>query len=389
MSGATRERPQLLVVVGPTGSGKTELAHAVALARAGEIVSADAFAIYRGLDVGTAKPSAAQRSEVRYHMLDVADPEEAYSAGRYAEEARPIVEDIARRGRLPIVCGGSGFYVSALLSGLPPGAGARGGAAARARAMGAQREGRRRRTASCRVNDPVSAGRIPVANLKYTLRALEVLLSTGAAASTRAVAGDGWARSFRVRMLGLRPSRAQLHARIEDRVRRMLDSGWGEEVRRLLDSGLSRDSNSFQAIGYREVAEWMLGRISREEAEVEIRERDAWPRQAAGDVVRARARDPVVEPRGGALRRARATFGRGRRGDAMNKAPINVQDSFFYNLRKDNVPVTVRLTSGEDRMGRLRRFDKFALVLEVDGREEMIYKHAIASIRAESLPAGS
>ncbi len=261
--------PQLLVIVGPTGSGKTELAHAVALARAGEIVSADAFAIYRGLDVGTSKPSAAQRSEVRYHMVDVADPAEAYSAGRYAGQARPIVEDIARRGRLPIVCGGSGFYVSALLSGLPPGPaledGLRPALARWARARGPDAAHR-----FLSVNDPVSAGRIPAANLKYTLRALVVLLSTGAAASTRAVAGDGWARSFRVRVLGLRPSRAQLHARVEDRVRRMLDSGWGEEVRRLLDSGLSRDSNSFQAIGYREVAEWMLGRISREEAVVDI-----------------------------------------------------------------------------------------------------------------------
>ena len=137
------------------------------------------------------------------------------------------------------------------------------------------------------------------------------------------------------------------------------------------------------------MAEWILGRTSREEAEVEIvsATRGLAKRQATWFARERGIR--VVEPRGGAFRRARATFGRGRRGDAMNKAPINVQDSFFYNLRKDNVPVTVRLTSGEDRMGRLRRFDKFALVLEVEGREEMIYKHAIASIRAESLPAGS
>jgi tRNA dimethylallyltransferase len=262
-------RPDLLVIVGPTGSGKTDVAHAVALARGGEVVSADAFAVYRGLDVGTAKPSAAQRSEVRYHMLDVADSEEPYSAGRYASEARPVVEGIARRGRLPIVCGGSGFYVSALLSGLPPGPalaeGLRLPLARWARARGPEAAHR-----FLRLNDPVSAARIPVANLKYTLRALEVLLSTGAAASAREASGDRWADRFRVRMLGLRPPRAQLHARIEDRVRRMLQSGWGEEVRRLLDGGLSRDSNSFQAIGYREVAEWMLGRISREEAELEI-----------------------------------------------------------------------------------------------------------------------
>jgi tRNA dimethylallyltransferase len=262
-------RPDVLVIVGPTGAGKTEVAHAVARARRGEVVSADAFAVYRGLDVGTAKPPAALRSEVRYHMLDIAGPGEPFSAGRYANEARPIVEDIVRRGNLPIVCGGSGFYVGALLWGLPPGPaleeGLRLSLARWARARGPEAAHR-----FLAVNDAVSAARIPVANLKYTLRALEVLLSTGAAASARDVSGDRWAERFRVCLIGLRPARAQLHARIEDRVRRMLDSGWGEEVRRLLDSGLPRDSNSFQAIGYREVAEWMLGRISREEAEVEI-----------------------------------------------------------------------------------------------------------------------
>ncbi len=262
-------RPPLFLVVGPTGSGKTELAHALALREGGEVVSADAFAVYRGLDVGTAKPSREQRAEVRYHMVDVAEPGEPYSAGRFAGEARPIVEDIARRGRLPIVCGGSGFYVSALLGGLPPeperGEGLRPALAAWARLRGPEAAHR-----LLRMNDPVSAARIPVANLKYTLRALEILLSTGVPASARPVSGDTWAQMFRVRKLGLLPPRAQLHARIEDRVRRMLESGWDEEVRRLLDGGLSRDSNSFQAIGYREVAEWVLGRLSQREVEVQI-----------------------------------------------------------------------------------------------------------------------
>jgi tRNA dimethylallyltransferase len=262
-------KPTLLVIVGPTGSGKTDLAHRVALEAGGEIVSADAFAVYRGLDVGTAKPTAAQRAEVPYHMLDVADPPEPFSAGRYANEARAIVEEIASRGRLPIVVGGSGFYVSALLTGLPPGPALDEGLRPALLAW-AERRGAATAHRFLSLNDPVSASRIPVANLKYTLRALEVLLTTGSAPSARSVSGDGWADAFRVRMLGLRPTRAQLHARIEDRVRRMLDSGWDEEVRRLLAGGLSRNSNSFQAIGYREVAEWVLGNISREEAEVEI-----------------------------------------------------------------------------------------------------------------------
>ena len=262
-------RPALLVVLGPTGAGKSEVAHAIALAAGGEIVSADAFAVYRGMDVGTDKPSAQRRREVRYHMVDVADPEEPFSAGRFADEARRAVEQIAARRALPIVCGGSGFYLTALLEGLPPGphrddrlreglaawAGRAGGAAAH-RLLA--------------VNDPASASRIPVRNVKYTLRALEILLLSGSPASARLPQADAWSRRFRVVRIGLRPNPAQLHVRIEDRVRRMVDSGWDQEVRRLLDRGLASDSNSFQAIGYQEVAEWILGRISRPEAEGRI-----------------------------------------------------------------------------------------------------------------------
>ena len=262
-------RPPLVALFGPTGSGKSAVAHAAALALGGEIVSADAFAVYRGMDIGTDKPSPEARREVPHHLVDVAEPEEAFSAGRWADEARRAVEDVAARGRVPIVVGGSGFYLSALLDGLPAGpvrddpvrerlhdwAVARGEAVAR-------------RFLS--LNDPVSAARIPAGNLRYVLRALEILLLTGAPASARLPPEDGWARRFRVIRVHLRPDPAALGVRIEARVRRMLDAGWDEEVRRLLDRGLSVDANSFQAIGYREVAEWVLGRTSRQQAETEI-----------------------------------------------------------------------------------------------------------------------
>jgi tRNA dimethylallyltransferase len=264
-----KSAPPLLVVVGPTGSGKTELAHAVALRRDGEIVSADAFAVYRGLDVGTAKPSARARAEVRYHLLDVAEPGEAFSAGRWAEQARSIIEEIFARGKLPIVCGGSGFYVSSLLEGLPPGAlqddRLRRGLAEWAESRGA---GKAHRVLS--VNDPAAASRIPVGNLRYTLRALEIVFQTGRPASSRRPLPRARAHGHRVIKIGLRPDRAQLHVRIRDRVRGMLEAGWGEEVRGLLEAGIPLESNSFQAIGYREVAEWVHGQISRQEAEERI-----------------------------------------------------------------------------------------------------------------------
>ena len=265
----TDSRPPLVVILGPTASGKSEVAHSLALARRGEIVSADAFAVYRGFDVGTAKPDARRRTEIRYHMLDVADPEEVFSAGRFAREARRVIEECVGRGRLPIVCGGSGFYVSALLGALPPGA-EQDKSAREALSRWATLRGASEAHRFLSVNDPLSAARIPVGNLKYTLRALEILLSTGQPASARVPEGDLWPRRFTVLKIGLRPTASQLHARIEDRVRRMLDEGWDAEVRRLLDQGLSWDSNSLQAIGYREVAEWVLGRISHEEARERI-----------------------------------------------------------------------------------------------------------------------
>ena len=258
----------LLVVLGPTGAGKSAVAHEVALSCKGEIVSADAFAVYRGFDIGTAKPTPRERREVPYHLLDVAGPSETFSAGRWAREARAAVEEITRRGRLAIVCGGSGFYIEALLQGLPP-----GDPPHPALRSALARWGRSRPSAARRfleINDPISAARIPAGNLRYALRAIEVLLATGIPASARMRAGDGWAARFRIIRLGVAPSREDLYARIEARVRRMLDAGWDAEVRRLLANGVSLEANGFQAIGYREVAEWVSGRSDREETERRI-----------------------------------------------------------------------------------------------------------------------
>jgi len=250
------KKPTLLVVLGPTGAGKTDVAHRIALARAGEILSADAFAVYRGFDVGTAKPSPARRREVPYHLIDVADPSETFSAGRWAREAREIVERIVARGRLPIVCGGSGFYIRALLGGLPP-----GDAVDPARRAALARWGNRRPDSAARMlalSDPEAASRIAPGNRRYVLRALEILLETGRPASARLPVADGWADRFRVVKVGVRPAAADLYARIARRVGEMLEAGWEDEVRGLLARGVSRNANAFEAIGYRELADATL-----------------------------------------------------------------------------------------------------------------------------------
>jgi tRNA dimethylallyltransferase len=243
-------------VLGPTGAGKSEFAHEVARSRGGEIVSADAFAVYRGLDVGTDKPSPERRRQVPYHLIDVADPDETYSAGRWQHEARATIEDITARRRLAIVCGGSGFYIQALLEGLPPGEARDPQLRAALTRWGSRNPAGARRLLA--VNDAAAAGRIAPGNLRYVLRALEVLLVTGRRPSARLPGGDTWASQYRVTKVGVSRAREDLYARIARRVREMLEAGWEEEVGRLLAEGYSSGANAFGAIGYRELADAVL-----------------------------------------------------------------------------------------------------------------------------------
>ena len=264
----TAARPPLLVVLGPTGSGKTDLAHQVALRTGGEIVSADAFAVYRGFDVGTDKPERARREEVRYHLVDAADPGEPFTAGRWARQAREAIEGIAQRSALPIVCGGTGFYVSALLDSLPPSDPRESALRVPLAAWAQARPASARRMLE--LLDPASAARIPEANRRYTLRALEILLASGQRASGRPRGSDGWTERWRVVRVGLLRERDDLYARIAARVRQMLEAGWREEVSRLLEAGVPLGSNAFRAIGYREVAAWTQGLADRAETERKI-----------------------------------------------------------------------------------------------------------------------
>lgn len=254
----------LLVVLGPTGSGKTALAVALAVQFGGEVLSCDSVAVYRGLAIGAAKPTAAERAAVPHHLLDMLDPSDAMTAGDWARAARAAAHDVAARDRLPIVSGGTGLYLRAFLEGLAPlparcpQLSGRLGRAARARAPGYLHRllGRL---------DPVSAARIHAHDESKLVRALEIrLLGAGSPA-----AGRDPLRGFRVLKLGLAPGRAALYARLNRRVERMFADGLLEETRALRERW-GADAQALGALGYREAGAVLDGRLSLDAARAAV-----------------------------------------------------------------------------------------------------------------------
>jgi tRNA dimethylallyltransferase len=240
----------VIAIVGPTAIGKTALAEELALRLDGEIVSADSMQVYRGMDIGTAKPEAGN-GRVRYHLIDVVEPGAPFSAALYQELARDAIGDIAARGRLPIVCGGTGLYVRAALDDLRFPAGEqesqlRSDLEALAGEIGAAALHER-----LRAIDPPSAALIHPKNVRRTLRALE-MAEEGVSYADQASGFSSRAEYYPTTQIGLDMAREQLYARIDARVDAMLDAGLVDEVRRLLDAGFREALTARQAIGYKE-----------------------------------------------------------------------------------------------------------------------------------------
>ena len=253
-----------IAVVGATCTGKSTLALALARRFDGELVNADALQVYRGFDRGTAKPDGATRAAVPHHLIDVLDPREPFSAGEFARRARAVIGEIAARGRLPIVVGGSGLYLRALWRGLAP-------VPAVPRAV---RETVRRRLDAeglaplqeeLRRRDPELASRLAPGDRHRVLRGLEVLEATGRALSS-------WQRESAhpalpsVVSLGLTLPRTVLYDRIATRAYAMLGGGWLDEIRRLLRDGVPESAPAFQAIGYRQLLRHLKGLCTLEQA---------------------------------------------------------------------------------------------------------------------------
>jgi tRNA dimethylallyltransferase len=259
----------LPVILGPTGSGKSDLAIFLARAIGGEIVNYDSMQVYRGFDAGTAKLAPAERQGVPHHMIDIVEPTALFTAGDYARAAEAVIREISSRGRISVLVGGTGFYLRALLEGLSPGPARDHSIRARLLLRERTRAGSLHRILA-RL-DPVSAGRIHPNDKNKTVRALEVRLLEGLPLTSVFERGRESLRGFLPVKIGLNPPRDLLHARLNGRARRMFQSGASgtslpDEVRHLLGTGLAPTSKPFESLGYKQVLEMLCGRLTEQQA---------------------------------------------------------------------------------------------------------------------------
>ena len=257
LSGAATS-PRYLAVLGPTATGKSALALAVAARVGGEIVNCDSTAVYRGFDIGTDKVPVAERRGIPHHLIDIVDPCDEYTAARFARDAAAAIRDIHGRGRLPILVGGTGLYFRALTRGLFPGPAADAALRARLERVGARRGDAWLHRLLARV-DPASAERIHVADRKRMIRALEVYALTGRALTAHFADTVSPLPEFTVIAVGLRMSAAALEPRLTDRVGTQLDRGLEAEVRGLLARGVPETARPFGGLVYRQMLDYVRG----------------------------------------------------------------------------------------------------------------------------------
>jgi len=256
--------PDLVVIVGPTVVGKTALAIELAQRFDGEIVSADSRQIYRGMDIGTAKPTRDEQACARHHLIDSVNPDEFYTLARYQADAYAAIDNILGRGKQPFLVGGTGLYVRAVVEGLriprvPPNNELRAQLEAQDGLALYER---------LRALDPDAAARIDPRNVRRTIRALEVCLTTGARFSEL---GRADPPPYRITQIGLTMSRPALYARIDARVDRMMAVGLLAEVEKLVAQGYGWELPSMSGLGYRQIGQYLRGQVSLDEAVATIK----------------------------------------------------------------------------------------------------------------------
>jgi len=258
----------LVVILGPTAVGKTEIAIRLAECLNGEIVSADSRLFYRGMDIGTAKPKAVDRQRVPHHLIDITEPDDVISLALFQNLARQAIAEIHSHRRLPFLVGGTGQYIRAVAQAweVPPAQPdpmLRSALESWAAEIGLQ--GLHDRLAAL---DPQAAAGIDPRNLRRTVRALEVILSTGRLFSEQRRSGSS---PYKVLALGLNRPRSELYARIDARIQAMIDGGLIGEVQTLLERGYSPELPTLSAIGYREIMAFLQGSITLEEAQIKMK----------------------------------------------------------------------------------------------------------------------
>lgn len=265
-------RPRIVVIAGPTASGKSALAVTLAHALSGEIVNADSMQVYRGMDIGTAKPTHEEREGVPHHLIDVVYPDEPFNAALYRAKALPVIEDICKRGKTCLVVGGTGLYIRALLKGLMEAPPSSPQIRERLREECA-RYGPERLHERLKEVDPDAAAAIHPRDPVRIIRALEIVSLTDRRPSDL-MKGHGFrTRSVEALMFCLNVERERLYRGIEERSERMAERGILEETRRLLEQGYSADLKPMKAIGYRHMVRHLRGEVSFQEA-VETLKRD-------------------------------------------------------------------------------------------------------------------
>ncbi len=268
MIATTQLKPPLIILLGSTAVGKTELSLQLAERINAEIISADSRLMYRGMNIGTAKPTPAEMQRVRHHLVDVAAPDENWSLPMVLDAVQNAVIGICARGRVPLMVGGTGQYIRALVDGWqPPGV----EADLRLRATlehWAAEIGAEALYARLRHLDPQAAARMEPQNLRRSVRALEVILTTGKLFSSQRESGPS---PYRVLLLGLQRPRPELYARIDARIHKMFTDGLVAETQALLDAGYAPELPSLSAIGYRQVIQYLNGEIPFDEIIVQMK----------------------------------------------------------------------------------------------------------------------
>ncbi len=249
------QKKKIIVVCGPTASGKSALAVEIALKFGGEIVSADSVSVYKGLDIGSAKPSEEEKKGVPHYLIDVASPKDSFSVGDYEELAVPAVEDISGRGKIPIICGGTGFYVNSVLYRMSYGLSKGDIGIRRKYERAAEEKGREFVYSILKEKDPETAAKLHPNDLVRVIRALEIFDATGVKKSD--IKDEMVPRYDFIALMPTLP-REILYERINARVDNMMSCGLTGEVRSLLESGVTLEDQCMQGIGYKETAEAIL-----------------------------------------------------------------------------------------------------------------------------------